>query len=182
MMSQNKAVPQTSKNNARHCLNSRGKNDLKRRSKWVYTPVKQASHQLMHPQNLPLVGQRVVKQLPVCPNVLDLLMKSRYAEDGSHNFINYAVCIRVYQAGPIAKRSKEDNHLAVNTGPSPLNIRPRMLDLDDLPEELIPIHHKRIKQQVSLSCYLLFTLCILVTRWTTSCLLDRLTEMNTVHW
>lgn len=52
------------------------------------------------------------------------------------------------QAGPITKRSKEDNHLAVSTGPSPLNIRPRMLDLDDLPEELIPIHHKRIKQQV----------------------------------
>ena len=63
----------------------------------------------------------------------------------------------MYQAGPVMKRTKEDNHLAVTTNPEKissgpsLNIRPRMLDLDDLPEELIPMHHKRIKQQVSLS-------------------------------
>ena len=51
------------------------------------------------------------------------------------------------------KKVKDENHLEISTNqgrsPSPLHIRPSMLDLDDLPEELIPIHHKKIKQQVS---------------------------------
>ena len=53
----------------------------------------------------------------------------------------------------MVKKTKDENHLEVSTNqgrtPSPLHIRPSMLDLDDLPEELIPIHHKKIKQQVS---------------------------------
>ena len=50
------------------------------------------------------------------------------------------------QANPVAKKTKDDNHLAAEErNPSPLNIRPNMLSLDALPEELIP------KQQVGLS-------------------------------
>lgn len=72
----------------------------------------------------------------------------------------YSVCclVCIPQAGPVVKKTKEDNQLEASTSqetrghnPSSLHIRPRMLDLDDLPEELIPIHHKRIKQQVSLA-------------------------------
>ena len=57
------------------------------------------------------------------------------------------------QSGSVVKKIKDENHLEISTNqgcsPSPLHIRPSMLDLDDLPEELIPIHHKKIKQQVS---------------------------------
>ena len=49
------------------------------------------------------------------------------------------------QANPVAKKTKDDNHLAAEERNPPLNIRPNMLSLDALPEELIP------KQQVGLS-------------------------------
>ena len=54
------------------------------------------------------------------------------------------------QANPVTKKTKDDNHLAAEErSHSPLNIRPSMLNIDNLPEELIP-------KQVGLS--IVFTL------------------------
>jgi len=65
------------------------------------------------------------------------------------------VTIVAVQVGPVPKKIKRgEDTLPVPSdsqvrSSSPLHIRPSMLNLDDLPEELIPAHQERIKQQVS---------------------------------
>jgi len=59
------------------------------------------------------------------------------------------------QVGQVAKKIKLDEETLVSSqeitmarSASPIHIRPSMLNLDDLPEELIPVHQEKIKQQV----------------------------------